>query len=275
MSDAPVTMPGRRLHRATGIARRPDLPVVATLGLRTRLLGATASDRLWGWLGPLIVAAVGGLLRFWNLDKPHQLVFDETYYVKQGYSYLQGRVRAGVEGQRQGRRRPFTKGDLNVFKAGPDFVVHPPVGKWMIAFGERIFGPESSWGWRFSAAVVGTLSILMIGRIARRLFGSTLLGTTAALLLAVDGVHFVHSRTGMLDIFIMFWALAGFGCLLIDRDRARRAAGGPGRGRRTPARHVRTQALVAAVAPRGRRLPGAVRGGRSGRGPSSSPSSCS
>ena len=49
----------------------------------------------------------------------------------------------------------------------------------------------------------------MIGRIARRLFGSTLLGTTAALLLAVDGQHFVHSRTGMLDIFVMFWALAG------------------------------------------------------------------
>ncbi len=79
--------------------------------------------------------------------------------------------------------------------------------------------------------MVGTLSILMIGRIARRLFGSTLLGVTAALLLAIDGQDFVHSRIGLLDVFVMFWALTAFGCLLIDRDgpgprRARSRVGG-------------------------------------------------
>ncbi|MGZ4603669.1 MAG: dolichyl-phosphate-mannose--protein mannosyltransferase [Kineosporiaceae bacterium] len=140
--------------------------------------------------------------------------------VKQAYSYL----RVGYELAWRSDIKPdqyFTVGNLDVFTKQPDFVVHPPAGKWMIAFGEWLFGPTSSWGWRFSAAVVGTLAILMIGRIGRRLFGSTLLGTTAALLLAVDGQAFVHSRTGLLDGFIMFWALAGFGCLLIDRDRSR------------------------------------------------------
>ena len=83
--------------------------------------------------------------------------------------------------------------------------MHPPVGKWMIAAGEWLFGPTSSFGWRFSAALVGTLAIVMIGRIGRRLFGSTLLGTTAALLLAIDGQALVHSRTGILDGFVMFW----------------------------------------------------------------------
>ena len=187
---------------------------------RARLLGAVATDRFWGWAGPLIVTAIGGFLRFFRLDQPHQLVFDETYYVKQAYSYL----KVGYELAWRTDIKPdasFTVGRLDVFKNQPDFVVHPPVGKWMIAFGEWLFGPTSSWGWRFSAAVVGTLAILMIGRIGRRLFGSTLLGTTAALLLAVDGQAFVHSRTGLLDGFIMFWALAGFGCLLIDRDRSR------------------------------------------------------
>jgi len=77
--------------------------------------------------------------------------------------------------------------------------------------------------WRFGVALCGTLSILMLARIARRLLGSTLLGCTAGLLLAVDGQHFVHSRTALLDLFLMFWVLAGFGCLLIDRDRARAA----------------------------------------------------
>jgi dolichyl-phosphate-mannose-protein mannosyltransferase len=190
--------------------------------LRYRLLGYRPTDRFWGWAVPLLIAAIGGFARFWRLDQPHQLVFDETYYVKQAASYL----RVGYELATNPDSTPkpddrFTHGTVNVFLNSPDFVVHPPVGKWMIAFGEWVFGPQSSWGWRFSAAAVGTLSILMIGRIARRLFGSTLLGGVAALLLAVDGEAFVLSRTGLLDGFVMFWALAGFGCLLIDRDRSR------------------------------------------------------
>jgi predicted membrane-bound dolichyl-phosphate-mannose-protein mannosyltransferase len=191
--------------------------------LRHRLLGYRPTDRFWGWAVPIVIAAIGGFVRFWHLDQPHQLVFDETYYVKQGASYL----RVGYELAVNGDSTPspdnkFTRGTVNVFLNSPDFVVHPPFGKWMIAAGEWLFGPASSWGWRFSAALVGTLSILMIGRIARRMFGSTLLGGTAALLLAVDGEHFVLSRTGLLDVFVMFWALAGFACILIDRDRSRR-----------------------------------------------------
>lgn len=190
--------------------------------LRYQLLGHRPADRFWGWAVPLLIAAVGGILRFWQLDKPHQLVFDETYYVKQAASYL--RVGYELATNTDSTPKPderFIHGTANVFLSSPDFVVHPPAGKWMIAFGEWVFGPQSSWGWRFSVALAGTLSILMIGRIARRLFGSTLLGGVAALLLAVDGEHFVLSRTGLLDIFVMFWALAGFGCILIDRDRSR------------------------------------------------------
>jgi dolichyl-phosphate-mannose--protein O-mannosyl transferase len=196
---------------------------------RARLQELSGSDRFWGWAAPLLVTLIGGVQRFLHLDLPHKLIFDETYYVKEGVSYL----RFGVEmGLRQSltaddKKRNdvadklFTSGNLDVYSNQPDRVVHPPVGKWMIAAGEWLFGPTSSWGWRFSAALVGTLSLLMIARIARRLLGSTLLGTTAGLLLAVDGQEFVHSRTGILDIFVMFWALAAFGCLVIDRDAAR------------------------------------------------------
>lgn len=195
---------------------------VRTIQERSRLIGPEATARIWGWVGPLLVTAIGGFLRFWRLDKPHVLVFDETYYVKQGASFL----KSGYELSSSDSGTPspdqlFTKGTWDVFHSNPDFVVHPPVGKWMIAFGEWLFGPTSSWGWRFSVAFCGTLSLLMIARIGRRLFGSTLLGCTAALLLAVDGEHFVMSRTGLLDLFIMFWGLAGFGFLLIDRDQAR------------------------------------------------------
>jgi dolichyl-phosphate-mannose--protein O-mannosyl transferase len=198
--------------------------------LRSRLLGHRPTDVVWGWAGPLAMAFVGGLLRFWSLGRPDQLVFDETYYVKQGVSMLQYGVEMRVPDSLKKPDELFTNGTPDVFGTEGDLVVHPPVGKWVIALGEWLFGAASSFGWRFSVALLGTLSILMIGRAARRMFGSTLLGTVAAFLLAFEGHHFVHSRTGLLDIIVMFWALAAFCALLIDRDRSRailaeRAAG--------------------------------------------------
>ncbi len=170
------------------------------------------------------MTALGGALRLWNLGHPHHLVFDETYYVKEAGSYL----RFGYEmAPRQdltttgGADGAWNHGTTDIFGTAPEFVVHPPGGKWMIAAGEWALGADNPWGWRISAAVAGTLAILLMARIGRRLLGSTLLGATAALLLAVDGQHFVHSRLGMLDIFVSLWALAAFGCLLLDRDRDR------------------------------------------------------
>lgn len=189
--------------------------------LRSRLLGFRPTDVFWGWFGPLAVAAVGGLIRFWSLGRPHQLIFDETYYVKQGVSMLRYGVEMRVPDSLKKPDELFTAGTPNVFGTEGDLVVHPPVGKWVIAVGEQLFGQASSFGWRFSVALLGTLSILMVGRAARRMFGSTLLGTIAAFLLAFEGHHFVHSRTGLLDIIVMFWALAAFCALLIDRDRSR------------------------------------------------------
>ena len=61
---------------------------------------------------------------------------------------------------------------------------------------------------------------------------STLLGCIAGLLMSLDGLEFVMSRTGLLDIFLMFFVLASFGCLVIDRDvsRARLAGAVAARG---------------------------------------------
>jgi dolichyl-phosphate-mannose-protein mannosyltransferase len=211
---------------------------------------------LWGRLAILAVTVVGGILRFWHLGRPHSLVFDETYYVKQGWSMIKTGYELKWAGEGKVVDPKWNAGDINVFTTEPDFVVHPPVGKWMIGAGEWIFGPTSSFGWRFSAALVGTASILMIALIARRLFDSTLLAVTAALLLAVDGEHYVHSRTGLLDVFVMFWALAAFGCLLIDRDHGRqrlatriadRNAAGVPLGRFGPGLGVRWWRIAGAV----------------------------
>ncbi len=196
--------------------------------LRRRLLGSPPAHRLAAWLGPLFFAAVGGFIRFWNLAEPHKLVFDETYYVKQGWSMLLFGFEMRNDPILDAAHRVdenFTVVPLidprTVFGNDADFVVHPPVGKWLIGWGENLFGIENSFGWRFSVCVMGTLSILMVGRAAYRLFGSWYLATLASALLAFEGHHFVHSRTGLLDLIVMFFALAAFCALLIDRDRSR------------------------------------------------------
>lgn len=170
-----------------------------------------------GWLGPLAVALFGGLLRFANLGQPHAIIFDETYYAKDAYSLWH----AGYETNwPEDANTKILSGEAVPFRIDPSYIVHPPVGKWLIGAGEYLFGMNPV-GWRFAVAVLGTLSILMIARIGRRLFRSTLLGCVAGLLLSVDGLHFVMSRAALLDLVVMFWFLAAFGLLLLDRDRTR------------------------------------------------------
>ena len=89
--------------------------------------------------------------------------------------------------------------------------MHPPGGKWVIARRRVAVRHEPVRLALHAVALIGTLSVLMVARIGRRLFRSTLLGCTAGLLLAVDGMHFVHSRTALLDPILMFWVLAAFG----------------------------------------------------------------
>lgn len=171
------------------------------------------------WGGPLLVAAVAGVLRFWNLGSPHAVIFDETYYAKDSWAL----IKQGYEGSWPKDVDKLILNDPSQVPVptDPGYVVHPPVGKWIIGIGEQLFG-FTPFGWRFMVAVLGTLSVLMLCRIGRRLFRSTFLGCLAGALLAVDGLHFVMSRTALLDLVLMFFVLASFGCLLIDRDWARR-----------------------------------------------------
>lgn len=140
--------------------------------------------------------AFGALTRFINLSRPGELVFDEVYYVDGARDYLAN----GVE--------------LDDGKA--EFIVHPPIGKWAIAIGIKVFG-DNPFGWRATAALVGTLSILLIFLIARQLFKSFFIGFSAATLMALDGLHLVMSRTALLDIFLSFFILLGFYLLLKNR----------------------------------------------------------
>ncbi|GAA1409189.1 phospholipid carrier-dependent glycosyltransferase [Glutamicibacter uratoxydans] len=185
--------------------------------LKYRLLGAATLSGPLLWIIPLAVTVLAGILRFVNLSHPHLLIFDETYYVKDAYSLLQSGYERewGDEVDEQ-----FAAGDPQLSQDA-SFVVHPPLGKWLIGVGMLLFGDFNGFGWRFSTALFGTLAVLLVTLCAQLLFKSHFLAGVAGLLMAVDGHSIVMSRTALLDIFLMFFILAAFYALLLDRRYGR------------------------------------------------------
>jgi dolichyl-phosphate-mannose-protein mannosyltransferase len=176
---------------------KTDVPDI----VRRRLRRAPRPPRLF-WIAALVITFIGGALRMINLSHPPDKIFDELYYADEARDLLGH----GVE--------------WNPEDNTPQYVVHPPLGKWMIGIGEHFLG-FNSLGWRISAAVIGTLSILLVILIAQRLFRSTIVACLAGLLMSLDGMHFVLSRAALLDIFLMFFIVAAFGCLVLDREQRR------------------------------------------------------
>jgi dolichyl-phosphate-mannose-protein mannosyltransferase len=190
--------------------------------LRARLVSPMPADGLWGWAGPLLVTAFAAFFRFNRLAVPRAIIFDETYYAKDAWSILQHGVEWNLVSN---ANQLIIAGHTHIFQACAgtacgEYVVQPPAGKLLIAVGEWLFGLNPV-GWRVASAFFGSLAILVMCRVARRLTRSTLLGCLAGLLLSLDGLEFVLSRTGILDIFLMFFVLAAFGALVTDRDVSR------------------------------------------------------
>ncbi|MDO9484905.1 MAG: phospholipid carrier-dependent glycosyltransferase [Actinomycetota bacterium] len=181
-----------------------------------------AMPRSSGWLSALLVTAIGAVLRLWNLGQPHAVIFDETYYPKDAL----GLLRFGVEQATVADSDKILLASdgnwqtLDIFTGAPAFIVHPPLGKWIIGLGEMALGATPT-GWRIGVAIVGIIAVLLTARIARRLTRSNLVGFLAGLFVALDGMHIVMSRTGLLDIMLGFFVLIAFGCLLLDRDHVR------------------------------------------------------
>lgn len=209
-----------------GLSRTADgrpvpLAWVRAGGLRrlTDRLPGSRRGRLAGWVSAIAVALLALFLRVWQLGRPDRFAFDETYYAKDAWSLLRfGYVRRYVEDANDQILAGTTTG---LWTETPSMVVHPEVGKWLIALGEYAAGMDP-FGWRLPSAVAGAVTVLVMCRLARRLTGSTLLGAVAGLLLALDGLHLTLSRLALLDVFLGMFLLAGVACLVADRDWHRR-----------------------------------------------------
>jgi dolichyl-phosphate-mannose-protein mannosyltransferase len=179
-------------------------------------------DARLSWILTAVLGVVTLAGRLWGITYPKDLLFDEAYYPPEAHELLTW----GFE-----------------YNRGYSFIVHPPLGKWLIAAGEQLFG-YNSFGWRFPSAVAGTVAVVVLVRLARRLTGSTLLGLLAGLLLALDGFSFTLSRIGLLDVFLQVFVVSAVACLVVDRDVVRE--------------RVRAMASPARIGPRGWRIAAGV-----------------
>ena len=101
----------------------------------------------WVLTAALGVAALA--VRLWGISYPRDLLFDEAYYPPQAAQLLTW----GFE-----------------YNRGYSFIVHPPLGKWLIATGEQLFGYDS-FGWRFPSAVAGTIAVVVLGLVVVGILG--------------------------------------------------------------------------------------------------------
>lgn len=146
---------------------------------------------------PLLLVGTALVVMLTGISEPHRIIFDEVYYVNDARDMLEFGVEQG-------------------------FVVHPPLGKMIIASGIRFFG-DTPFGWRVMGGIAGALSVWLVYLIGLRLFRRTAPAAAAALLLAIDGVFVVQARTAMLDIYLALFVVLGTWLLLRDHQQVAEA----------------------------------------------------
>ncbi|QUI22495.1 glycosyltransferase family 39 protein [Vallitalea pronyensis] len=102
--------------------------------------------------------------------------FDEIYFARSGYEYL--------------NHKPIYE------------YTHPPLGKLLISVGIALFD-MTPFGWRFAGTVIGIFMVGIMYLLGKGLFGQTKYAVLAALIMALDGVHFVQTRIATVDGFLV------------------------------------------------------------------------
>ena len=148
----------------------------------------------------LAVTAGAAVLRLPGLSRPVDFVFDEIWYARNACRYVIGTPECGID-QLASR-------------------AHPPLGNWMIGAGIKLFGYDE-FGWRISAAVIGTLTVallfLLTWQLLRRTLALSAMGVTAGLAGAIGAGQLLGGlliNTSPLDS-LTFAIVIGLLCTLV------------------------------------------------------------
>jgi len=174
-------------------------------------------------IGCVSVFAIALSLRFWQLDRFDEWIFDEVYYAAFAQRYSQG---------------------LPVFDA------HPPMGKYLIAVGAELhrqflellhlgeaslIGSRPIIGDRWLNALAGSLiPLIVIGiiqvfnrpvernkEIDKPLSSLQVSALLSGLFVATDGLFITESRHALINIYVVFFGLLGHLCWLLASARQR------------------------------------------------------
>ena len=114
------------------------------------------------------------------------------------------------------------------------FDPEPPLSKLFIAAGEWLYGGWrailhgahgdyadlgfNTFGWRIMSCVIGSLCVPLMYLLARQLWQNRLFAFAAATLTSFDGMFFIQSRIGMIDIFPIFLIMLSYTLFLVHLD---------------------------------------------------------
>ncbi|HKF75563.1 MAG TPA: phospholipid carrier-dependent glycosyltransferase [Candidatus Dormibacteraeota bacterium] len=114
------------------------------------------------------------------------------------------------------------------------FDPEPPLSKLIIASGEWLDGwwratfegargdyadlGFNTFGWRIMSCIFGALCVPLMYLLAHRIWPNRLFAVSAATLVCFDGLFFVQSRIGMIDIFPIFLIMLSYTLFLIHLD---------------------------------------------------------
>jgi dolichyl-phosphate-mannose--protein O-mannosyl transferase len=186
----------------------------------------------WKSVLPLFLIIIAMMLYLPRLDYPEKYLFDEILFAYTAGEYVEGNPDAYLSDH------PCStfKSDERCVEVYPDARQqgdrigkyqwdHPPLGKMLIAIGILVFGNDA-FGWRIASAIMGAFGLVIMYQLGVRLSGRVAVGFVAALLLLLDGLYFIYSRMGLVDIFVTVLTMSALfmfsGYLLAPPDRMQR-----------------------------------------------------
>lgn len=141
------------------------------------------------------------LLPVMSLDETSQLLVDEQEQVPSQISYMNTTYFDEVYHARTAYE--YTHG-LEIYEW-----THPPLGKLIMSIPIRLFG-MTPFNYRVMGNLAGILMLIVIYIFAKRMFKSTKYATFAMLLFAVDGMHFVQTRIGTVDSYLVLFIMLAY-----------------------------------------------------------------
>ena len=165
------------------------------------------------WFLLSLITTLAAVVRVIGVRYPSTPLVDEYWYARDGCYYWRSSVDACGMADLAPPDRDVTTWLARYGELTPE---HPPLGKWLIGLPTAALGYNPG-AWRLASILAGALTVGLLYLLVQRAVGSTTAAAGAALLLAIDYPHFVHSRLAMLDVFVALFAVGAFYFCLLDR----------------------------------------------------------